>query len=96
MEIPAHPPANEFKELDSSPQYKNDNELRGYQLEGLNWLRYCWYNNSNCILADEMGLGKQEVVCFLTAQVKLFRACLSFTTCTRKETLEVSRNEPNE
>jgi chromodomain-helicase-DNA-binding protein 7 len=32
--------------------------LRAYQLEGLNWLRYCWYNRTNSILADEMGLGK--------------------------------------
>ena len=33
-------------------------ELRSYQVEGFNWLRYCWYNRCNSILADEMGLGK--------------------------------------
>lgn len=38
--------------------------MRSYQLEGLNWLNYCWYNKQNSILADEMGLGKtvQSVV----------------------------------
>jgi len=39
-----------------------DNEtvlkLRGYQLEGVNWLLWNWYNERSCILADEMGLGK--------------------------------------
>lgn len=33
-------------------------KLRQYQIEGFNWLRYCWYNRCNSILADEMGLGK--------------------------------------
>ncbi len=32
--------------------------MRSYQLEGLNWMVFCWYNRRNCILADEMGLGK--------------------------------------
>ena len=33
-------------------------QLRDYQLQGVNWLAYCWHNNVNSILADEMGLGK--------------------------------------
>lgn len=33
-------------------------KLRDYQLEGLNWLVFNWYQRRNCILADEMGLGK--------------------------------------
>uniref|UniRef100_A0A671LC50 Chromodomain-helicase-DNA-binding protein 8 n=1 Tax=Sinocyclocheilus anshuiensis TaxID=1608454 RepID=A0A671LC50_9TELE len=36
----------------------NGNQLREYQLEGVNWLLFNWYNRQNCILADEMGLGK--------------------------------------
>lgn len=32
--------------------------MRSYQLDGLNWLLYCWYHGNNSILADEMGLGK--------------------------------------
>ncbi|KAL3319911.1 choline dehydrogenase 6 [Cichlidogyrus casuarinus] len=38
--------------------YKNGNKLRDYQIEGVSWLSFCWYNRQNCILADEMGLGK--------------------------------------
>ncbi|RHY49355.1 hypothetical protein DYB34_006016, partial [Aphanomyces astaci] len=41
-----------------SPTYNDNNTLRSYQLEGLNWMVFCWYNRRNCILADEMGLGK--------------------------------------
>ncbi|XP_039097296.1 chromodomain-helicase-DNA-binding protein 9 isoform X5 [Hyaena hyaena] len=52
------PPANIWKKIDQSRDYKNGNQLREYQLEGLNWLLFNWYNRRNCILADEMGLGK--------------------------------------
>lgn len=47
-----------WKKLDKTPIYKNNNSLRPYQLEGLNWLKFSWFNTHNCILADEMGLGK--------------------------------------
>jgi hypothetical protein len=33
-------------------------KLRSYQLEGLNWLLFNWWNKRSCILADEMGLGR--------------------------------------
>ncbi|KAG9331034.1 hypothetical protein JZ751_020417 [Albula glossodonta] len=52
------PPASAWKKLEESREYKNGNTLREYQLEGLNWLLFNWYNRQNCILADEMGLGK--------------------------------------
>ena len=39
-------------------EFKDGNQLRPYQHEGMNWLRYCWYHHRNSILADEMGLGK--------------------------------------
>jgi SNF2 family DNA or RNA helicase len=46
--------------------YANGNELRSYQLEGLNWLIYNWYQRRGSILADEMGLGKTiQAVSFL-------------------------------
>ncbi|KAG0788881.1 hypothetical protein G6F16_006870 [Rhizopus arrhizus] len=65
-QIPAHklapsaarPDVTRFIQYDSSPVYKYNNSLRTYQLEGLNWLRYCYYSFRSCILADEMGLGK--------------------------------------
>lgn len=38
--------------------YKNNNRLRDYQVDGVNWLASTWYKKQSCILADEMGLGK--------------------------------------
>ncbi|XP_069094372.1 chromodomain-helicase-DNA-binding protein 8 isoform X2 [Pleurodeles waltl] len=54
----ARPLASAWKKLERSREYQNGNELRDYQLEGVNWLLFNWYNRQNCILADEMGLGK--------------------------------------
>uniref|UniRef100_A0A3B3WQN2 Uncharacterized protein n=1 Tax=Poecilia mexicana TaxID=48701 RepID=A0A3B3WQN2_9TELE len=54
----ARPPASSWKKLEETREYKNGNTLREYQLEGVNWLLFNWYNRQNCILADEMGLGK--------------------------------------
>ncbi|XP_008936757.1 PREDICTED: chromodomain-helicase-DNA-binding protein 6-like, partial [Merops nubicus] len=55
MERPA---SDTWQKLEKSREYKNSNQLREYQLEGMNWLLFNWYNRKNCILADEMGLGK--------------------------------------
>ncbi|KAG7271939.1 hypothetical protein CRUP_007710 [Coryphaenoides rupestris] len=52
------PPAASWKKLEEFREYKSGNVLREYQLEGVNWLLFNWYNRQNCILADEMGLGK--------------------------------------
>ncbi|XP_028283528.1 chromodomain-helicase-DNA-binding protein 8 isoform X3 [Parambassis ranga] len=52
------PPSSSWKKLEETREYKNGNILREYQLEGVNWLLFNWYNRQNCILADEMGLGK--------------------------------------
>jgi chromodomain-helicase-DNA-binding protein 7 len=57
---------HEWKKMDESPEYKNGNKLRPYQLEGVNWLLFSWFNGRNCLLADEMGLGKTiQSICFL-------------------------------
>ncbi|XP_054029684.1 chromodomain-helicase-DNA-binding protein 6 isoform X2 [Dryobates pubescens] len=56
---PEERPGSEcWQKLEKSREYKNSNQLREYQLEGMNWLLFNWYNRKNCILADEMGLGK--------------------------------------
>ncbi|BHF69630.1 choline dehydrogenase 7 [Sparganum proliferum] len=47
-----------WRPITDDAEYKNANKLREYQVEGVNWLTFCWYNKRNCILADEMGLGK--------------------------------------
>ncbi|XP_064466588.1 chromodomain-helicase-DNA-binding protein 7-like isoform X3 [Ornithodoros turicata] len=56
--VKKRPKPAEWKKLEESPVYRGGNTLREYQLEGLSWLTFCWYNGQNCILADEMGLGK--------------------------------------
>jgi len=46
--------------------YKNENKLRDYQVDGVNWLAASYYNEQGCILADEMGLGKTcQIVTYL-------------------------------
>lgn len=42
--ITKRPKASEWKKLPASPVYKNGNTLREYQLEGVNWLNFCWHN----------------------------------------------------
>jgi hypothetical protein len=59
-------PRPPYLPLTASPSYKHGNVLRPYQLEGLNWLLFCWANRQPCIIADEMGLGKTvQSVAFL-------------------------------
>ncbi|KAK9764864.1 hypothetical protein K7432_007289 [Basidiobolus ranarum] len=60
------PVKSRFGQLKQSPLFKHGNQLRSYQLEGLNWLLFCWFNHQSCIMADEMGLGKSvQSVSFL-------------------------------
>lgn len=40
------PPANLWKKREQSREYRNGNSLRDYQLEGVNWLLFNWYNRS--------------------------------------------------
>jgi chromodomain-helicase-DNA-binding protein 7 len=57
--VVAKPGRNKWQEIHHvNRNYKNNMKLREYQLEGINWLTFCWLNSRNCILADEMGLGK--------------------------------------
>lgn len=42
--IKKKPKASEWQKLEYSPVYKNGNTLREYQLEGVNWLSFCWHN----------------------------------------------------
>ncbi len=54
----AKPKPDRWAPMKKSRVYNNGNTIREYQLEGINWLTFCWLNGRNCILADEMGLGK--------------------------------------
>lgn len=55
----------EYEMISNDTQWKNDNKLRSYQIEAVNWLFFNWCNGRNSLLADEMGLGKTiDAVCF--------------------------------
>ena len=58
-------------EKDPGVEYK----LRGYQLEGVNWLTWNWHNKRSCILADEMGLGAlvKTLHCYILSVFDLSR-----------------------
>jgi len=53
------------------PAFIDGGELHAYQLEGVNWLRHCWWTGIGTILADEMGLGKTiQAIAFLYSLYK--------------------------
>ncbi|MGH0120260.1 UNVERIFIED_CONTAM: hypothetical protein FKN15_060668 [Acipenser sinensis] len=59
--------------FDRQPDYLDSTggTLHGYQLEGLNWLRFSWAQGTDTILADEMGLGKTvQTAVFLSSLYK--------------------------
>lgn len=58
LAVGRRPDTSQWTKFEESPVYKSQNTLRPYQLEGLNWLVYCWMHKQSCIIADEMGLGK--------------------------------------
>ena len=59
----SRPSPDKYKQYQSI-HLKNNVVLREYQVEGVNWLIFSWYQRRNCILADEMGLGKTLQVYF--------------------------------
>lgn len=38
------PSPEKWQKLERSRDYRNGNQLREYQLEGMNWLLFNWYN----------------------------------------------------
>ncbi|SPO20424.1 related to helicase-dna-binding protein [Ustilago trichophora] len=57
-----------FRALEDQPHCIEGGDLIDFQLEGVNWLRYGWYNQKPGILADEMGLGKTvQIITFLAS-----------------------------
>lgn len=70
---PEKPTTDLKKKYDKQPDFLSENgmQLHGYQLEGLNWLRYSWGQGIDTILADEMGLGKTiQTITFLYSLYK--------------------------
>ena len=64
--------------LSKQPEALSGGELMSYQLEGLNWLYYQWFQQQNAILADEMGLGKTIQVIGFMAALKQIHSCWPF------------------
>ena len=64
--------------LSKQPEGLKGGELMSYQMDGLNWLYYQWFQQKNAILADEMGLGKTiQVVGFIMA-LQQIHSCWPF------------------
>ncbi|EED17711.1 chromatin remodeling complex subunit (Chd3), putative [Talaromyces stipitatus ATCC 10500] len=58
----------------AQPACLTGGKLMDYQLDGLNWLYYKWYQKQNAILADEMGLGKTiQIISFLSTLIEYHR-----------------------
>lgn len=63
----------EFNTLEKQAQPENvqGGTLMEYQIQGLNWLYYKWFTQSNAVLADEMGLGKTiQIIGFLATLIQ--------------------------
>lgn len=65
--------AQDFQTLvkKAQPTCLTGGKIMDYQLDGLNWLYYKWYQGQNAILADEMGLGKTiQIISFLSTLIE--------------------------
>lgn len=79
--------------LSNQPEILTGGELMSYQMEGLNWLYYQWYQKQNAILADEMGLGKTIQVIGFMAALKQFHNCWPFLVVVPNSTCPNWRRE---
>ena len=72
------PKKKELKKMwEEQPEYidRTGGKLHPYQLEGLNWMRFSYGQDTNTILADEMGLGKTvQAVSFIYSLWREVRA----------------------
>ncbi|KAK9238865.1 P-loop containing nucleoside triphosphate hydrolase protein [Lipomyces kononenkoae] len=54
-------------ELKEQPKFIRNGTLMDYQLDGMNWLYFKWFQRKPAILADDMGLGKTiQVISYLS------------------------------
>ncbi|KAF2449385.1 hypothetical protein P171DRAFT_427584 [Karstenula rhodostoma CBS 690.94] len=80
-------------EKKKQPECLVGGELMKYQLEGLNWLYYQWYDQKNGILADEMGLGKTiQVIAFMATLIEE-HSCFPFLVVVPNSTCANWRRE---
>ncbi|WP_448851158.1 DEAD/DEAH box helicase [Corynebacterium sp. 335C] len=67
--------------------------LRGYQLEGLAWLRWMSASGFGCILADDMGLGKTLQVLSLIALERGLREAAGEVTVVKHDAEDAGERE---
>ena len=74
LDFPTYDFRNNIQQLVKSPSFKDNRQLREYQILGLNWLLKNWSNKRNSILADEMGLGKTvQAIAFVNTLATAFK-----------------------
>ncbi|KAJ5823461.1 SNF2-related protein [Penicillium robsamsonii] len=57
--------------LTAQPAFVTGGELMEYQMDGVNWLLYMFFQQKNAILADDMGLGKTiQVITMFSALIE--------------------------
>lgn len=79
--------------LKSQPEMVTGGQLMDYQLDGVNWLYYMFWQQTNAILADDMGLGKTlQIIAFLAALVENFE-CFPFLVVVPNSTVPNWRRE---
>ena len=81
-------------ELKKQPASLTGGQMMPYQMEGLNWLLYNFYQKKNVILADEMGLGKTiQIISLLASLVNDNPKCWPFLIVTPNSTCPNWRRE---
>jgi chromodomain-helicase-DNA-binding protein 4 len=79
--------------LSSQPALVTGGELMAYQMDGVNWIYYMFFQKQNAILADDMGLGKTvQIITFLAALIENF-SCFPFLVVVPNSTVPNWRRE---
>ena len=53
-----HPKAELYEPITEKPISKRGEIMKDFQLEGLNWLRKCWFEQKNSVISDDTRIGK--------------------------------------
>ncbi|CAG8327114.1 unnamed protein product [Penicillium salamii] len=79
--------------LKSQPEMVTGGKLMGYQMEGVNWMYYQYFQQRNAVLADDMGLGKTlQIITLLSALIENFE-CFPFLIVVPNSTVPNWRRE---
>jgi chromodomain-helicase-DNA-binding protein 7 len=78
-----HPDSSSYAPLSGWPLSSRGRRFRPFQLDGLNWLRRCWYDKRSSILGDPTRLGKRAtavaMLSFLAHQYQIHGPFLVLT-----------------